>query len=250
MTRRRLFQFGAGITGAVVAQSAVANVCSTASQPLGPFFPRPGTPLQEVIENKDPNTPIFLANDNDLTFVQGRTGEAQGERVILSGQLTDENCEPLAGATIIIWQASHEGRYNHQGDQANVSFTHPVTGEVMQRGLDPNFQYWGQTTTDGLGRYQFKTILPGFYPADLNSGWYRPPHIHMMVSALGKPQFVTQMYFEGADIPDNDFIQTLNEQDLLLHKEQMSEEEKKQLVVSFTKNKAEDQLEGAFNLQV
>jgi protocatechuate 3,4-dioxygenase beta subunit len=58
--------------------------------------------------------------------------------------------------------------------------------------------------TDAEGRYRFKTIKPGAYPATAN--WMRPPHLHFEVT--GKiNRMITQMYFPG---------ETLNDKDLLL----------------------------------
>lgn len=236
-SRRSFFKVGLGMAGAMAATRAYANVCGstveTGEQALGPFFPRPGTPEQPVREDKNSETPIYLANDNDLTFVQGRTGVAQGQQVLVEGRVMDDQCRPVANATIIIWQASSTGRYNHNGDSANQDFADPRNGQIIRRVLDPNFQYWGKAITNANGEYVFKTIVPGFYPADLGSGWYRPPHIHFMISATGKPQFVTQMYFRSPLIADNDFIQSLNEKDNLLQNSNLSQEQRDQLVVDF-----------------
>lgn len=235
LPRRNFFKASAGLAGAFVATRGFAQICEvpTAEQPLGPFFPRPGTPLDIIQEDTSPTTPIYLANDSDLTQVKGRPGAASGQVVYVKGQVLNENCLPLPNATIIIWQASETGRYNHTGDAANESFIDPRTAEIIHRLHDPAFQYWGKATTNAKGEYLFKTIVPGFYPADLSSKWYRPPHIHFMVSATGYPQLVTQMYFHSPEINDNDWIQELNQQDLILQSSNVSAEERKNLVVSF-----------------
>lgn len=235
LTRGSFFKTGLGAAGALVATNSWAQVCglATGEQPLGPFFPRPNTPEDPVREDQDPTTPIHLANDNDLTFVKGRSGVAEGQIVYVQGIVTDESCSPVPNATLIIWQASASGRYNHRGDAENQDFIHPLTGEVIQRKLDPSFQYWGRATTNARGEYQFKTIVPGFYPADLRNSWYRPPHIHFLISATGFPQLVTQMYFESPDLADNDWIQELNRRDLLLQSSSLTEEQRQKLIVSF-----------------
>lgn len=251
-SRRNFFKITAGLAGAMATTKAAARMCSinTAEQPLGPFFPRPGTPTQPVREDQNPDTPIYLANDNDLTFIKGKNGQALGQQVLVNGKLTDKDCKPISGASIIIWQASASGRYNHQGDDQNEDFTHPITGQKISRTLDPNFQYWGRTTTDGQGLYDFKTVVPGFYPANLNSGWYRPPHIHFMVSALGHEQFVTQTYFRSPLITDNDFIQELNKKDLLLQSENTSDEQREKLIIDFAPSFKGSELLGRFDIQL
>lgn len=249
LSRRHFFQAGAGAAGAFVASSSVAQICfkDTAAQPLGPFFPRQGTPADVIREDDDPQTPLHLANDNDLTFVKGRDGKAQGQIVYIDGTLRDRDCQPLPTATIIIWQASASGRYNHKGDAQNHDFRHPKSGEMLRRTHDPHFQYWGQATTDASGNYSFKTIVPGFYPANLASGWYRPPHIHFLVMATGVEQFVTQMYFSGEQIVGNDFIQELNKKDFLLQSSKMTTAQRRALVVDFNVD-AQRGLVGRFDI--
>lgn len=237
LNRRNFLKFGIGAVGTLTAVDTMAQMCigkdTTADQPLGPFFPRPNSPVDPIIENTDPTLPLHLANDNDLTYVIGRSGTASGQIVYVNGKVTDSNCRPIAGATIVIWQASESGRYNHKGDAANPDFIHPKTGQVIQRKHDPSFQYWGRTLTDSDGNYQFKTIVPGFYPADLQNAWYRPPHIHFMVSATGYPQLVTQMYFRGEKIIDNEWTQELNQLDFLLQSPSLSMSQKEKLIVDF-----------------
>ena len=252
-TRRNFFKIGAGTVGTLAASQTLAQLCklNSAEQPLGPFFPRPGTPEIPVIENTNAATPIYLANDSDLTVVKGIGGHAAGQVVYVRGKVTNADCKPLSGATVIIWQASESGRYNHVGDGANHDFEHPKTGEVIERKLDSSFQYWGKAVTDQNGDYQFKTIIPGFYPADLEAKWYRPPHIHFMVSATGYPQLVTQMYFSGSKIANNDWIQELNEKDFLLQTKNISDDQRKKLVVEFledTTGTIHDGLVGEFDI--
>ncbi len=240
ISRRGLFQLGAAIAGTSLAGKAVAQMCApqTAEQALGPFFPNPGTPEIPINES-----------DYDLTKVKGLLGHAKGQKVNILGKIQDSVCKPISGATVIIWQASESGRYNHLRDEANKSFKHPVTGEIIQRTHDREFQYWGKATTDAEGNYKFRTIVPGFYPADVDSGWYRPPHIHFMVTATGYPQLVTQMYFRGSEIENNDFIQELNEKDFILQSDRLTEAQKRALVVDFKKDPMlKDELSGKFNI--
>jgi protocatechuate 3,4-dioxygenase beta subunit len=91
---------------------------------------------------------------------------------------------------IEIWQANAEGRYSHPAD--------PNTAPI-----DPNFQGYGVITTDAEGRYRFKTVKPGAYPA--TADWTRPPHIHLDVS--GKTdRLVTQMFFPEEPLNQKDRI--------------------------------------------
>jgi protocatechuate 3,4-dioxygenase, beta subunit len=181
ITRRGMLKTSVTALGAVAGASyagrALANVCKmTPAQTEGPFYP---------IEDQ-------LDKDNDLTRVNGVGGKAKGQVVYIRGRVLDEACNPVSGALVEIWQACESGRYNHPSDP-NTSVP-----------LDESFQYWGQDITDADGRYLFKTIIPGSYPAA--PGWVRPPHVHFKVAKLGFHDLTTQMYFEGQPLNDKDQI--------------------------------------------
>lgn len=239
ISRRSTMKFGLGAVLAGPLVPIIAKAGETGEQPMGPFFPNPGTPIREIREDSDPRTPIYLANDADLTFVNSQTQLAKGQHIFIKGKLLRKDGSAVSGANIIIWQASSSGRYNHNGDQSNIQFSHPKTGRIIRRELDPNFQYWGKAVTDDNGNYLFKTIVPGFYPADLTRGWFRPPHIHMLVSAMGIPQFVTQLYFQG-DINEAAFVKELNDMDPLLQDGRLSEEQRSELIVDIKRQESGD----------
>jgi len=119
----------------------------------------------------------------DLT--RQHPGEPLGERIIVSGRVTDEDGRAMAYTLVEIWQANAAGRYLHKNDQHNAP-------------LDPNFAGCGHTLTDAEGRYRFVTIRPGAYPWKNHANAWRPAHIHF---SLFGPAFatrlVTQMYFPG-----------------------------------------------------
>src|SRR5215469_18018404 len=102
-------------------------------------------------------------NDSDLT--KQHPGEPLGERIILTGRVTDEDGRPVPNTLIEIWQTNSAGRYIHESDQ------HPAP-------LDPNFSGQGRAVTDGEGRYRFVSIKPGAYPWRNHPNAWRPAHIH------------------------------------------------------------------------
>lgn len=180
-SRRKLLKIGGMSALAIGASGALANgiaaICErTPKQPEGPFYP--------IADQPDKN--------NDLTLVAGKTDIALGSIIYLAGKVQDQHCEPVANVMVEIWQACESGRYNHPGDNENDS------------PLDPNFQYWGIAMTDAAGGYNFKTILPGHYPAGPN--WIRPPHIHFKVHKRGIRELITQMYFAGNQYNEHDLI--------------------------------------------
>jgi protocatechuate 3,4-dioxygenase beta subunit len=110
---------------------------------------------------------------------------------LVGGVVQDEFCKPIKGALVEIWQACDTGKYNHPADPNPAK-------------LDPHFQYWGQAITDSQGRYLFKTIIPGAYPA--TSTWMRPPHIHFKVHLRGFEELTTKMYWKGHPLNVGDRI--------------------------------------------
>ena len=147
----------------------------TPGEILGPFYP--------VLRSVDRTT--------DLTTVKGKSGRAAGQVIYAMGQVLTVDGQPVKGARVELWQANAHGRYTHPSD------TNPAP-------LDPNFEGFAIQDTDAEGRYRFKTIKPGAYPA--NSNWMRPPHLHFDVTGKVN-RVITQMYFPG---------DPLNEKDLLL----------------------------------
>jgi protocatechuate 3,4-dioxygenase, beta subunit len=254
-SRRKFLKFGLGSLGAVivpmVASSAFGKVCDlqkTPRQTIGPFFPDDGDEIHAIREDLDPRLPIWGANDNDLTFIQKRSDIAKGQVVYLKGHVLargKQGCIAVPGATIIMWNASASGRYNHKGDTENLSFIHPKTNQRVERTHDENFQYWGRNITDKSGNYWFKTIVPGYYPIDRGGKVFRPPHLHFLIMAPGRGQLITQLYFKGEAINDNEMIQKLNAEDFILRDDRLSKKEQESLVVEYKINSSEEFKNGA-----
>ncbi len=121
--------------------------------------------------------------DNDLTCQHA--GAPLGERIVVEGQVLDEDGRPVREALVELWQCNAAGRYTHVVDQHDAP-------------LDPNFTGAGRTLTDADGRYRFTTIKPGAYPWRNHANARRPAHTHF--SLFGRnflSRLVTQMYFPG-----------------------------------------------------
>ena len=121
--------------------------------------------------------------ESDLT--RQHSGEPLGERIIVSGQVLDEDGRPVSRALIEIWQANAAGRYAHRTDQHSAP-------------LDPNFTGRGRVLSQSDGSYSFTTIKPGAYPWGNHHNAWRPAHIHLSIFGLAfATRLVTQMYFPG-----------------------------------------------------
>ncbi|MFY1695107.1 protocatechuate 3,4-dioxygenase subunit beta [Solwaraspora sp. WMMA2101] len=121
------------------------------------------------------------AADADLS--SDRDGQAQGQRIIVHGQVRDSDGRPVPDTLVEVWQANAGGRYLHKLDQHDVP-------------LDPHFTGVGRAVTDSMGRYRFVTIKPGAYPWRNHANAWRPAHIHFSLFGRAFTQrLVTQMYF-------------------------------------------------------
>lgn len=191
LPRRRILQLGLGATAGLLTTGlgcndtgtktvATAENCPvTPEQDLGPFYP--------LTQGTD--------EDVDLTLVKGRTEHAAGQVILVRGRIFDDQCQPIKNALVEIWSANTHGRYHHERDES-------------PKPLDPNFQGWGEMTTNEAGEYGFKTIKPGAYAigGPENPDLWRTPHIHFKVSRRGYHEIITQMYFTGEKLNDADIV--------------------------------------------
>jgi protocatechuate 3,4-dioxygenase beta subunit len=149
----------------------------------------PGKPAvylpQTLSEITGPSFPNVVTDVRATDLTKQHHGDPLGERIIVSGQVTDEDGRPLRQALIEIWQANAAGRYFHEIDQ-------------HQAPLDPNFTGCGHALTDHEGKYRFVTVRPGAYPWGNHYNAWRPAHIHFSVFGPAfATRLVTQMYFPG-----------------------------------------------------
>lgn len=191
ISRRKAIKLGLastalGFAGTTKITSAWARtmIIPTPAEVEGPFYP--------VTDQRD--------KDDDLTRIVGHANHARGQFVVIEGRVTDIQGIPVNQAVIELWQANASGRYNHPRDPNPAPH-------------DPDFQGWAVIYSDRDGRYRFKTVKPGAYPA--TKTWVRPPHIHFKIAGKDCRTLTTQLYF-----PD----EPLNETDLLLRSKSMEEQ--------------------------
>ena len=123
--------------------------------------------------------PFYTDNPPVKTTDQLASSNEPGERLIITGRVTNLDCtEMIANAIIDVWHANDSGEYDNVG-----------------------YNLRGQFKTNSQGFYSFETIRPGKY---LNGNQYRPSHIHFKITAPGKETLVTQLYFKGDTDIDKD----------------------------------------------
>jgi protocatechuate 3,4-dioxygenase alpha subunit len=102
---------------------------------------------------------------------------AEGERIVLTGAITDGEGLPVGDACVELWQAS---------PAASASF--------------PGF---GRCATDAAGRFRFVTLKPGPVPGRGNTR--QAPHLALCIMARGlMGGLVTRAYFEGEALNEAD----------------------------------------------
>jgi protocatechuate 3,4-dioxygenase beta subunit len=142
-------------TEAASAESLVCDGALTVAQTEGPFYAPNSPERNSLLEDGMPGTPLLI-----------------------TGRVFNQDCEPIAGATLDFWQTDDQGQYDNAG-----------------------YRLRGHQFTDENGGYTLETIQPGEYPG-------RTSHIHVKVFAPdGRELLTTQIYIPGVSdqTPDGIF---------------------------------------------
>lgn len=156
-----------GVTMLVDAINHRRPAAATPNTILGPFYVE-GAPHYENGAN------ICLDHKGEPTLVRGRVLDIEGN--------------PIAGATLDVWQTNDDGFY-----------------DVQQKGEQPEYNLRGVFTSDAEGRYWFQTVKPRFYPIpddgpvgkllrSLDRHPNRAAHMHFIVTAPGYDQVITHIF--------------------------------------------------------
>lgn len=156
-----------GVTMLVDAINHRRPAAATPNTILGPFYVE-GAPHYENGAN------ICLDHKGEPTLVRGRVLDIDGN--------------PIAGATLDVWQTNDDGFY-----------------DVQQKGEQPEYNLRGVFTSDAEGCYWFQTVKPRFYPIpddgpvgkllrSLDRHPNRAAHMHFIVTAPGYDQVITHIF--------------------------------------------------------
>lgn len=144
-------------------------VAATASQTAGPYWHM-----------------IDFPEWADLLRPGSGNEAVKGEKVVLTGRITDGDGAPVSDGLVEIWQAGPDGRY------------------------EDVFHGFGRCGTDQNGEFRFVTLKPGPVPGRGNA--MQAPHIQVAIFARGLMQHVvTRAYFEGEALNATDPVLTMVE---------------------------------------
>jgi protocatechuate 3,4-dioxygenase beta subunit len=118
-----------------------------------------------------------IPTTNNLTLPAGKAVEAEGQKIIIAGQLLDSACVPVANAQIELWQNDPYGRWILANDSDLVNARAVFTGA-------------GRAVTNNNGEFYFTTM----FPASIDG---RAPNINIRIKAKGLKEFSTLLYFAG-----------------------------------------------------
>ncbi|WP_298923465.1 protocatechuate 3,4-dioxygenase [uncultured Ramlibacter sp.] len=136
-------------------------------------------------QTEGPFYPVQLPKDSDHDLLRNGTARySRGQPAWVSGQVSDLQGRPLAGAQVEIWQCDEAGHYHHPGDGGKA---------------DPAFQGFGRVRVGADGQWRFRTIRPVAYGG-------RTPHIHFKVRLDQRELLTTQLYVQGDPHNARDFL--------------------------------------------
>ncbi|AVS86118.1 hydroxyquinol 1,2-dioxygenase [Paracidovorax avenae] len=139
-----------------------------------------------------PDAPV-VRNGDDIAH------GAHGQPCFVSGTVRGIGGEPVAGATIDVWQSDEDGTY-----------------DVQRPGLD-HAEGRARLASEADGRYHFRSILAVPYPIPHDGPVgqllertgrhpWRPAHLHFMIQAPGYETLITHVFREGGEYLESDAV--------------------------------------------
>lgn len=144
--------------------------------------------------------PFYVEGAPILEMGDTISADGKGEPLYCSGRIIDTEGNPVNGAVIDAWQASHDGFYDSQ-----------------QPDVQPEYNLRGVFRTGTDGRYWYRAIKPCPYgiPNDgpvgqmlggLGRGNMRPAHLHYIIGASGYETVTTHIFVDNDPYLTNDAV--------------------------------------------
>ena len=170
MNRKKFLKESAFGLGSILAIPSIISSCKKEEEPSI-------DPNACAVSPKETAGPFPIKTPADwvrANVVGDRSGIPLLMNIIV--QDTNNNCTPVEGLFVDIWQCDAKGNYSEYNGQLDGNFT----SEHFLR---------GRQTTDTNGQASFISIYPGWYPG-------RAPHIHLEVlNSKGTSLLISQIAF-------------------------------------------------------
>jgi protocatechuate 3,4-dioxygenase beta subunit len=131
-------------------------------------------PTARISVEKYPSAEKILGGNN-LVQPAGKALPAQGQVLILNGEVVDSNCAPVSEVIVELWQNDPYGK-RILADRAALA------------SAEPTFAGAGRTYTDLDGKFAFITL----FPAPLTK---RAPFLNLKVKGQGIKSISTALFF-------------------------------------------------------
>ncbi|ODQ83265.1 hypothetical protein BABINDRAFT_6107 [Babjeviella inositovora NRRL Y-12698] len=143
--------------------------------------------------------PFHTHDAVEHTSDESLCSEGKGEPLLIQGKLTNTQGQPIANASIDIWECDENGLYDTQYADRDG----PDMRGIVRTGED--------------GSFTIKCTKPVAYPiphdgpvgkllAKLNRHPYRPAHIHFIIKAEGYDELITALYHRGDKYETSDAV--------------------------------------------
>jgi protocatechuate 3,4-dioxygenase beta subunit len=150
--------------------SGAATACvATCTATQGPCYDSASTTLQDISYGQD------------------------GLPVRYYFQLLDEECAPIAGATVDIWHVAPTGKYSGD-DAANEQIAFCTDNDTTYTSA---LFFRGKQVTDANGLCFFDSCFPGWYSS-------RTIHVHFIITVNGVSSLTSQFFFD--DTLDDEIV--------------------------------------------
>jgi hydroxyquinol 1,2-dioxygenase len=143
--------------------------------------------------------PFFIAGSPTMPYGGDMSEGLTGTPLYVSGKVLDLDGNPVAGATLDVWQADEEGMYEAQ------------LAEIDEARLRAAY------SSREDGSYCVRTIAPKGYTIPMDGpvgdligrteiSHFRPAHVHFLIDADGYERLITHLFHAGAEDLDSDVV--------------------------------------------
>lgn len=156
-------------------------------------------PSVSVLNDYEPER--FITSNN-LLAKAGAHAIFCGEKIIIYGRLTDDQCAPISDAKVYLWQVNCQGKYPYKPLRNSVDTELIDITSAKKQSFTGN----GIATTNNHGEFVFITTYP-------NKVHAFQPHLNIRVEHYKHGTFQTNLVLSGSKIynlekviPDQDIV--------------------------------------------